>query len=281
VLQGYQRYRVVAFSIIGEATSRILFALALVGAGGDVTGAFLGSPLSLLAVGLVLLVPLRRYFPPPDHRPGAEARLRDLLGGAWVPVIGLTLLLALQEIHVIIIKHEASDETAGSYAVAAVAAKAIVWVAVGLGMYLLPEATRRGRLGEDARPVLLRTLALIAAAGIPMVLIYALAGEPLLSAVFGVDLTVGAGALPWLGLAMSLLACSYLSVQYLLAMGRASFIWVLAGALVAEVGALIVIGADLTAVALALFAVQVVCAGTVLSLSLRRAARGERSYVPA
>ena len=105
------------------------------------------------------------------------------------------------------VKHEASGDDAGSYAVAAVAGKAIVWVAIGLGMYLLPEAARRARLGEDARPILLRTLGLIAAAAVPMVLIYAVAGEPLLKTVFGEDLTAASDALPFLGLAMALLAC--------------------------------------------------------------------------
>ena len=57
-----------------------------------------------------------------------------------------------------------------------------------------------------------------------MVLIYAAVGEPLLGAVFGDDLTEASGALPWLGLAMALLACVYLSVQYLLAMGHRRFV---------------------------------------------------------
>jgi O-antigen/teichoic acid export membrane protein len=181
------------------------------------------------------------------------------------------LLLALQEIHVIIIKHEASGDTAGSYAVAAVAGKAIIWVAVGLGMYLLPEASRREKLGEDARPVLLKTLGLIALAGVPMVLIYSVVGEPLLRTVFGEDLTEASDALPLLGLAMTLLACSYLSVQYLLAMHRTRFVFVLAVALLVEVSALLAIGADLTAVAAALVAVQLSCAAVMLTLALRRA----------
>ena len=281
VLQGFQRYRIVAASLVGEATTRILFALLLVSAGTDVTGAFLGSALSLIAMALALLVPLRRHLVAAAQGPPRDVRLRDLLAGAWVPVLGLTLLLALQEIHVIIIKHEATEELAGSYAVAAVAAKAIIWVAVGLGLYLLPEATRRGETGEDARPILLRTLGLIAAAGAPMVLIYSVAGEPLLAAAFGDDLTEASDALPWLGLAMSLLASTYLSVQYLLALGRASFIGVLALGVVAEVVALVIIGADLTSVALALVAIQAVCAGTVLTLAFRRADRGARFAVPA
>ncbi len=76
-----------------------------------------------------------------------------------------------------------------------------------------------------------------------MVLIYAAAGEPLLRAVFGDDLTAASGALPWLGLAMSLLACVYLSVQFLLAMHRRRFIAVLAVAAAAEMLVLLAIGA--------------------------------------
>jgi hypothetical protein len=58
-------------------------------------------------------------------------------------------------------------------------------------------------------------------------------------------------------------------VQDLLALGRASFTWILGTAALIEVVLLITIGADLTAVALALIAIQSVCAGMILLLSLR------------
>jgi O-antigen/teichoic acid export membrane protein len=266
-LQGFQRYKIVGGSIVAEAASRLAFALLLVGIGLDVTGAFLGSALSLITVGTALAIPLRACLP--DVAMADAPRLRDLLAGAWLPVVGLMLLFALQEVHVIVVKHEASGDAAGSWAVAAVAAKAIIWVAVGLGMYLLPEAARRARTGVPARPILARTLALIAAAAIPMVLIYAVAAKPLLGAVFGDDLTEASGALPWLGLAMALLACAYLSVQYLIALGRSEFIWVLGVAAVTEVALLAGIGANLTNIALALFALQLACAATMLGISFR------------
>jgi O-antigen/teichoic acid export membrane protein len=278
VLQGFQRYRVVAVSLIGEACTRIAFALVLVGIGLDVTGAFLGSAFSLIAIALILMVPLRRQLHLVNPDAAEDLRLRKLLAGAGVPVAGLTLLLALQELHIIIVKHEASDDAASSYAVAAVAAKAIMWVAIGLGIYLLPEATRRAKTGEDARPILLRTLALIAALAVPMVLVYSVAGEPLLRIVFGEDLTEASDALPFLGMAMSLLACSYLSVQYLLAMGKASFLFVLGAAVVAEVGLLLTIGDDLTAIALALFGIQAVCATTILTMALRQKTPAGQAY---
>ncbi len=280
VLQGFQQYRTVALSLIGEACTRIAAALVLVGIGLDVTGAFLASAVSLIAIALILLVPLRHQLQGVNPEFAEDLRLRELLAGAWVPVMGLTLLLALQELHIIIVKHEASEDAASSYAVAAVAAKAIMWIAIGLGLYLLPEATRRAKTGEDARPILLRTLGLIAAMAVPMVLIYSVAGEPLLRAVFGEDLTEASDALPFLGLAMSLLACSYLSVQYLLAMGKASFLFVLGAAVVAEVLLLLSIGDDLTAIALALLAIQAVCAATTLTMAMRQAAPAGEAYVP-
>jgi O-antigen/teichoic acid export membrane protein len=280
VLQGFQQYKTVGLSLIGEAISRIAFALILVGIGLDVTGAFLGSAMSLIAIALVLMVPLRQQLHAVDPQAAEDLRLRQLLAGAGVPVLGLTLLLALQELHIIIVKHEATEDAASSYAVAAVAGKAIMWIAIGLGIYLLPEATRRAKIGEDARPILRRTLALIAAMAVPMVLIYSVAGEPLLRVVFGEDLTEASDALPFLGLAMSLLACSYLSVQYLLAMGKASFLFVLAAGVVAEVVLLLLIGDDLTAIALALLGIQAVCATTILTLAMRQRTPAGQAYAP-
>jgi O-antigen/teichoic acid export membrane protein len=267
-LQGFGRYRAVGVSIVAEACSRLVLALALVGIGLDVTGAFLGSALALVAVGAALAVPLHRLLPARQGGPEL-AHLRELLSGARAPVIGLTLMFTLQEVHVIVVKHQATGDTAGSYAVAAVAAKAIVWVAVGLGLYLLPEAARRARRGVDARPVLVRSLGLIAVCAAPMMLIFAFGAEQLLEAVFGDDLTEAAGALPWLGLAMTLLACSYLAVQYLLALGRWRFIPVLAVAAAAEIGLLAAIDADLTQVGVALFAIQLCCAAVMLTVALR------------
>lgn len=267
-LQGFASYRVVGLSIVGEAVGRLLFALALVGMGLDVTGAFLGNALAFVAVGAALAVPLHRRLPPSVGGVGVR-RLRDLLSQARVPVVGLTLLFALQEGHIIVVKHEAPSDAAGSYAVAAVAAKAIIWVAIGLGLYLLPEAARRANEGVDARPILSRSLGLIGLCSVPALLIFVFGGEPLLAAVFGHDLTQSAEALPWLGLAMALLASTYLSVQYLLALGRSTFVWLLAGAALTEVVLLARIGADLERVAFALFAVQLACAAAVVSLAYR------------
>jgi glycosyltransferase involved in cell wall biosynthesis/O-antigen/teichoic acid export membrane protein len=272
-LQGLRRYRQVGLSILAEASSRLTLGLVLYAAGLGVTGAFLGTTASIAAVTVALTFPLagelRRYV-----RPGAEAalQLRRLFGRAWAPVLAFSLVAALQNIDVVYVKHQASSTDAGSYAAASVAAKAVIWVAIGLGLYLLPEAVRRTRQGRDARPVLATTLALIASVAAPMVVVYAVAGHQLLATVFGSDLTAASGALPLLGFAMSLLACAYLGVQYLLALGRSRFVLLLGTAAVAELGMLVAVGSGLVSVALVLVVLQLVLAPTLLGLGLRSAA---------
>jgi O-antigen/teichoic acid export membrane protein len=170
---------------------------------------------------------------------------------------------------VIVVKREAADDPAGSYAAATVAAKAVIWLAIGLALFLVPEAARRARTGEDPRLVLARVLLVIAAAAAPMVAIFAVAGEPLLRAVFGDDLTLAAAALPWLGLAMALLAGSFLCVQYLLALHRAAFLAPLALAALLEPLAVQIAAPDLETVAYALLAVQSALAAALGLLAYR------------
>ena len=269
-LQGLGSYRLVGLSLVGEAVGRLLFALALVGVGLDVTGAFLGNALCFIAVGVALGLALGRRLPSSGRASGVE--LRDLLARARVPVVALSLLFGLQELHIIVVKHGVSDDAAGSYAVAAVAAKAIVWIAVGLGLYLLPEAARRANAGIDARPILTRSLAVIGLCALPALAIFTFGGEQLLSAAFGEDLTRSAGALPWLGLAMTMLSCTNLSVQYLLALHKRAFVGVLAVAVILEVVVLASVGADLERLAFALFVVQLACAVVVVTIAYRTTA---------
>ncbi len=197
----------------------------------------------------------------------AEHRLRDLLAGAWIPVVGLMLLFVLQEIHVIIVRHEVSGDAAGSYAVAAVAAKAIIWVAVGLGLYLLPEAARRSHRQVDARSVLLRTVFLIAPYR-PDARDLFVAGEPLLRLVFGPGLVAAAARAsmarsgddtPRMRVPLGPVPARTRSVE--LRLGRSASLQL------PKCFCLPRSGARLLEIALALAALQLACAAAMLTLS--------------
>ena len=267
ILQGLRAYGAVGRSIIAEGLGRMVFGLALVGFAG-VTGAYLGTPLALAVISIWLAVDLRRRTGPPgDHH--APHSLARLVRGNWGPVLGLTLLAVLQNIDVIIAKHQLDDDAAGSYAAAAVAAKAIVWVAIGIGLHLLPEATRRAASGLDPRPVLLRALAIAGIIAAPALLIFATVPHLLLRVAFGPDLTDASDALAVLGAAMTLLAIAYLTVQYMIALGRHSFLWVLGVVAIIEPFLLTSSGSSIVSFAALVFGLQCVAASGVLALGLR------------
>jgi O-antigen/teichoic acid export membrane protein len=267
-LLGFQRYRLVGASLVSEQIARLLFGVLLAVAGLDVTGAFLGTPLALAAIAAALWVPLHRQV---AHAPDTELpghRLRDLAMRAWAPICALGLISWLQDGNVIVVKHLASDHEAGAWVAAAVAAKAIMWIAIGLSGFLVPEVARRAGRGEDARPILLRTMALVGGLALPMVLVYAVAAKPILVHVLHVHGAVG--ALPFFGAAMSMLALTYLATQYQLALHHSRFLVVLALAGLAQPLIMVAVGAKLTALALSLFGLHVVVAAAMLTLDLRK-----------
>jgi glycosyltransferase involved in cell wall biosynthesis/O-antigen/teichoic acid export membrane protein len=274
-LQGAHLYKPVAWSIVLEATGRLLFGLLLVAVGLGVSGAYLGTPLSMAATAFGLWWISRKRLGQPA--PGAAARrLRDLVGGAWPAVLGLFLMALLQNVDVILVKRQIGGEAAGAYAAAAVAAKAVVWVAIGIGLYLLPEATRAARHGLDPRPVLARALAVVAVVAVPMLIVYGLFPETVLRLAFGPETVIASDALFVLGIAMTLLAVGYLGVQYMLALGRVAFLPALGVVAVAEIALLGMIGTDsLLTFAAVVLALQAAAALSVLTIGLlpgRRAA---------
>jgi O-antigen/teichoic acid export membrane protein len=272
VLQGLGGFHEIGGSLLAEPLLRIAFALGLVGAGLGVTGAFLGSLLSLLAVAAGLQAALHRRLG--RARPSAPAvrRLGALLAGNRVPIAGLLLLAALQNLDVVVARRELGGELAGSYAACAVAAKAVVWVAVGIGLSLLPQAARRAADGQDPRPVLLRALAVLAALALPALAVFALAGRPLLQLAFGAELATASGALPVLGAAMAALAAALLGVQLLVALGDVRHVAPLALLVAAEPLVLAAGPQDARGFALVVLAFQTAAALVVLALALRRRA---------
>jgi O-antigen/teichoic acid export membrane protein len=268
LLQATRAYRAVGVSIVLEAIGRLVAGIVLVEAGLGVTGAYLGTPASLLVTAAVLGVLLRQQLGVPD-RGAPTHRLRALARDAAVPIAALTIVAALQNVDVILARHSLPDDPAGVYAASTVAAKALVWIAIGLGVWLLPEAVRRAVAARDPRPVLGRTFALIAAVAAPALTVYAIVPELVLRTAFGEEYASGDEILLTLGFAYALLALTYLAVQFLLGMGRSGPLWALAAVALVEPLVLAALD-DLGAFAAAVLAIQAIAAGVAVGAALRR-----------
>jgi O-antigen/teichoic acid export membrane protein len=282
-LQGVGDYRSVGLSLIGEQGVRLVTGAALAVPFG-VTGAFLGSLLSYIAMSVYCGLQLRSYasnYSGADSAPVShpQVSLWRHIRGALVPIAGLAVIAVLQNIDIIAAKHRFSTDTASSYAAVAVAAKVLIWVAIGAGFYLVPEVSRRRAEGEDTRPVLIKTLGIIMVASIPCLLIFAFASHLLISSVFGSNKAGASDSLLPLGGAFTVLACTYLAIQYMLALKRIWFLLAVGAVAIAEPILLLQASRNPPAFAIVVLAIQAAGALVAFTLALRGHPRRRASAV--
>jgi O-antigen/teichoic acid export membrane protein len=291
VLQGIGDYKSVGLSLIGEQAARLVIGAVLAAVGLGVTGAYLGTPLSFVAMMFYCAVPLRRQLGGAKPGEGPALGLGKHVFRAWAPIAALAVIAVLQNIDVIAAKHRFSTALASSYSATAVAAKVLIWVAMGAGFYLVPEVSRRRAAGEDTRPVLAKALLIIVVAAIPCLLIYGGASRLLIRVAFGPKRLGAVDSLFILGLAFTVLAGTYLAVQYMLALKRTWFLVALGLVAIAEPIFLLNASRKPAGFAAVVLAVQAVGALFAFGMALRREkppptpekdpTAGERDLVPA
>ena len=276
-LQGVGNYKAVGLSLIGEQGVRLITGAVLAAVGLSVTGAYLGTPLSFMAIGVYCALQLRRYAAAhaaeavPGAAPPAPAfSLWTHVKRAWAPIAGLIVIAVLQNIDIIAAKHRFPSHTATSYAAVAVAAKVVIWVAIGAGFYLVPEVSRRHSEGKDTRPVLIRTLGIVLVAAIPCLLIFGFGAKPLITAVFGAKKATAYQSLLPLGAAFTVLACTYLAVQYMLALKRTWFLIPIGAVAIAEPALLLQASKNPADFAIVVLGIQAVAALLAWAMALRR-----------
>jgi O-antigen/teichoic acid export membrane protein len=274
-LQGVGDYRSVGVSLVGEQASRLL-AGAILAAGAGVTGAYLGSLFSYVAMSVYCAAQVLRYARGYEAAARPHPARSELARSLWAhvkragaPISGLVVIAILQNIDIIAAKHQFGEQLASSYAAVAVAAKVLIWVAMGAGFYLVPEVSRRRAEGLDTRVVLLKSLAIVAVCAVPVLLIYGGASHLLISSVFGASKAGAAGSLIILGLAFAVLACTYLAIQYMLALKRAWFLLGVGVVALAEPGLLLNAPHRPASFAAVVLGVQVLAALIAFAMALR------------
>jgi O-antigen/teichoic acid export membrane protein len=146
-------------------------------------------------------------------------------------LVALFFLASLQGLDVEIVGR-ASPGSVGSYNAISVACKAVVFLAIVLSGYLLPEAVVRWRRGGHALRQLGAALGLVAVPVLLLVILAAAVPDEMLRILFGADKARAAPAFATLALAMGCLAASTLFTYYLLGIGRRWVVGVLAVATV-------------------------------------------------
>jgi O-antigen/teichoic acid export membrane protein len=229
VLQAHRSYRALAGNLLVEGGVRTSLVLVLVAAHLGVTGYALGVFLGEVAAtahahGLVS----RKGIPAPSVGAGADTAggagadsvlaRRRLMADVSAAFCGLALLGLLQNVDVILLGR-LDHANVGPYAAISVASKALVFGALALGAYLLPEATIRWNEGGHAIRQLGVTLIFLAVPAALLLAIATLAPRWFLTVVFGARLSSAAPAFAPLVVAMMFLSFSVLVTNYLFGTG--------------------------------------------------------------
>jgi O-antigen/teichoic acid export membrane protein len=247
LLQAHRAYRPLAANLLVEMGIRVVAVVVLVAAGYGPSGAAIG-----MLIGEVAAAAHARWASVRAWSGGGSPRLFD--GGSWVAAlrpdhilgggqrsvrrtvvldlvvasVSLSMVAVLQNIDVLVVGRD-NPSHSGAYAAVSVTSKAIVFGAIVLGGYLLPEAAIRWRQGGHALRQLAVVLLLLAVPSALLLGVAVAAPEQILQLVFHHAYTSAADALAPLVLAMILLSISVVLTMYLLAVGQRWVAFVLVG----------------------------------------------------
>jgi O-antigen/teichoic acid export membrane protein len=216
-LQSCRRYHPLAANFLLEVLARtaaVLTGAALAG----VTGAVVGILVAELVTWAHAAWTARRAVPDPVSSV-AGVPPRGELGGDLVAAIAAFAMLALLQYADVFLVGRLNASGSGRYAAIAVVAKTLVFVAIVLSYYLLPEASLGHRAGGLARRQLAVVLALYAVPCATLLAVAAVAPRTLLSLIYPERLLGASGSLAVLVGAMAVLGLSFLLATYLLARG--------------------------------------------------------------
>ncbi|ONH32044.1 hypothetical protein BL253_07750 [Pseudofrankia asymbiotica] len=291
LLQAAHRYRELAANLLVDAAVKGAATAGLVLAGLAQTGAAIAVLLGVLAA----LAHARRCLGPTTRAGSAQAaegdqaaetppapawgaraaaaargerRLAAELGAA---LTALAFLALLQNVDVLI-QGRLSPGESGQYAAVSVTCKVLMFGAVVLAGFLLPEAADRRHLGEHALHQLGATLAILALPAAALLVAAFTAPATLLSLAFGPRFTDASGALLPLAAAMTCLGATVLFTHYLLALGSRAVLVALGLTAAAAAGLIALAGGSPVTTARMDLAVQAVLAA-VTGLLVARAAR--------
>jgi O-antigen/teichoic acid export membrane protein len=234
LLQAHRRYGGLAGNLLLEGSVRTCFVVGLVvlhlGVGGYAAGVFISEVAATVhAHWLAARIPADPAPVPSGFEPGSDTVLarRRLMADVSAAFVGLALLGLLQNVDVIVLGR-LDHANVGPYAAISVASKALVFGALALGAYLLPEATIRWNQGGHAVRQLGVTLIFLAVPAGVLLFIAVFVPRQFLTLVFSAKLSSAAPAFATLVGAMIFLSVTVLITNYLFGTGSRWIVLLLA-----------------------------------------------------
>jgi O-antigen/teichoic acid export membrane protein len=222
VLQGHRRYAGLGLNLIVEIGIRVVFVLGFAAAGFGITGFAVGLLLGeIVAAGHARVLSGRAWSYPATDPLDADlgARDRTLSIDLSAALIGFALLGLLQNADIILVGR-LDPSSSGPYAAISVASKSLVFGAILLGSYVLPEAALRWHQGQHALRQVAVTMVFLLVPAVVLLGVALVAPQWFLTTFFSAKLSGAAPAFSTLVGAMACLGMVVILTNYLFGAAR-------------------------------------------------------------
>jgi O-antigen/teichoic acid export membrane protein len=226
--QGLQRFWTLAISMGVPPLLRVLFVVALLGAGFGVPGAlaatFLAALIGVFVPAWALRRSVLRRLPAavPDAHPSPLARN---LGPV---ILGLLAITSLTTIDVVVAKAALGSHAAGIYASASLVGRLILYLPAAIVTVLLPKVSSRIAAGEDAATIVAASIAATLVFCLCAIAVYSTVPSLLATVAFGSGFDGVASLLPLFAIAMTMFAVLNVLLAYHLGKGSNRMSYLLA-----------------------------------------------------
>jgi O-antigen/teichoic acid export membrane protein len=239
-LQGMQAFAGFGVVQVSQSLLRLLFAAGLIWLGWQAAGAIAALPLAMAAVLVLAMRYLGPYF-----RDKRQVAARPI---SWqyssYTLLGLATFAVMANLDALFVKLFFSPRLAGNYAPVVALAKASLFVALAMGIILLPKAVQSQAAGRDARPILLLALTAALLPGLLLTVLYFLSPGSVVRIIFTNAYSNPGIILGLASLAATLYAGLNIWLNYALSLERPTFIYALVGVLVWQGAGMFVFGRE-------------------------------------
>ena len=223
VMQGLERFLFLGSSQALLELLKSAIAALLVYAGLGICGGLISIPISFVVVVLITSLFIWRTCST-GSQPVVITGLISYTGLALLALFSMTVLV---NVDVILGRHYLGEDDAGSYAALSVLGRIAFYAPVGVATAMFPKVSQRFESGRGVKGLFLRAAILTVLIAGGVLLVYAVVPHVVTGLLFSGRYSAVAAHLPMYGLAMALLAVSYLIMAYLLSVGDTKVAYVL------------------------------------------------------
>ena len=222
ILQGLQNFKWLGLTMSLQTSLRLIFVIPLIFLGFGINGTMFSFSLGYLFPFLLCFIPLRFLFK--EKNDNEKLEISEIYKYTY-PVLMVTgILLLMQNIDVILVKHYFLSGEAGFYAAASNIGKIILYIGGGLSIALFPKVSELHSSGKYSLNVLKESMKYMIPSSVLFIAGCTLFSEFITTLFFGSEYLSSATLLPYFASAMSFLGLSSVIFRYLTAIKDFKFL---------------------------------------------------------